>query len=72
MTTTVKPSVKLIAADLKGANVITIPENMSIKDAARVMAEHQIRAVPVVDTDGRVIGVFRAMDFVDRGEEEGA
>jgi CBS domain-containing protein len=43
------------AMDVMTANVITADENASVQTVAKLMAEHGISAVPVVDQDNRVI-----------------
>ncbi len=54
----------LTANDLMRREIITIPQNTSLRDAARLLFENQITGAPVVDTDGRCIGVLSASDFV--------
>ncbi len=43
-------------------NVITLRENESIWKAATIMVEKGIRHLPVVDNDGKVIGVVSIRD----------
>jgi CBS domain-containing protein len=38
-------------------------ENDDVEDAARLMAEHQIRRVPVVNRDKRLVGVITLADL---------
>jgi CBS-domain-containing membrane protein len=47
------------------SEVISVGEDASVQDAAKLMAEHGISAVPVVDRDSRVVGV------VSEGAETG-
>jgi CBS domain-containing protein len=49
--------------------VITIPESMPLANAALRLARHHISAAPVVDADGRYVGVLRAIDYVHWAEE---
>jgi acetoin utilization protein AcuB len=42
---------------------ITIGWEETVARAARVMEEHGIRHLPVVDTDGRLIGILTASDL---------
>jgi CBS-domain-containing membrane protein len=42
----------------------TIGPNARPDDAARVMREHSIEAVPVVDENGRVLGIITESDVV--------
>ncbi len=45
--------------------VITVPEEMDQEAVARVIAQHDILAVPVVDGEGRVKGIVTVDDVVD-------
>ncbi len=47
------------------ADVITITENSSIKEAARIMLEKKISGLPVVDSDGRLVGIITKTDLVE-------
>jgi CBS domain-containing protein len=44
-------------ADIMTAPVLTVSPGTSLKDAATIMVEKGITGLPVVDSDGRVIGV---------------
>ena len=59
-----KPLLALTAADLMNPMFLTIPENMSIQGAAHLLAQAHISGAPVVDSDGRCVGVISAQDFV--------
>ena len=59
-----KPLLSLTAADLMSPTVLTIPENMSLHGAAHLLAQAQISGAPVVNSDGRCVGVISAQDFV--------
>jgi CBS domain-containing protein len=51
------------ARDLMKEVRAVIPHGLSVGDAAVVLASADIEAAPVVDADGRCVGVFRAGDF---------
>lgn len=51
-------------------DVITVPEEMDQEEVARVIAKHDILAVPVVDAEGRVKGIVTVDDVVDVVETE--
>jgi CBS domain-containing protein len=51
--------------------VEVIPQNMSLRSAARLLVRAQVSGAPVVDADGRCVGVLSASDFV-RWTQEGA
>src|SRR5262245_36148847 len=51
-------------------DVITVPEEMDQEAVARVIAQHDILAVPVVDAEKRVKGIVTVDDVVDVVETE--
>ena len=56
------------ARDVMTAPVITIQENATIKDAAKLLVEHRISGLPVVDPKGKLVGVISEGDLVRRQE----
>jgi CBS domain-containing protein len=56
------------AIDVMTSDVITIDENASVHTAAKLLVEHDISAVPVVDKDNRVIGMVSEGDLLHRAE----
>ncbi len=64
MVTATKPLLSLMASDLMSRELITIPQDMSLRAAAHLLFQNQIGGAPVVDADGRCVGVLCATDFV--------
>jgi CBS-domain-containing membrane protein len=60
----------LTAADLMSREVITVPQEMPLPVAARVLAQAQISGAPVVDSEGRCIGVISTADLARRTQLE--
>lgn len=58
----------MLATDVMTAEVITVAPTMSVQQVAKVLAEHRISAVPVVDTDDRVVGMVSEGDLLHRSE----
>jgi CBS domain-containing protein len=56
------------AMDVMTSEVITVDENATVPEAAKLLAEHGISAVPVVDKDNRVIGMVSEGDLLHRAE----
>jgi len=56
------------AAVVMTSGVITVDEDTSVQDAARLMAKHGISAVPVVDRESRVVGMVSEGDLLHRAE----
>ena len=50
-------------------DVIACSESDSLEDAAKVMADKQVRRVPVRDAQGQVIGVLSLADMIRSGSE---
>jgi len=44
--------------------LITAPEGTSLKDAQRILHEHRIEKLPLVDAAGHVVGLITAQDIV--------
>ena len=45
-------------------NVVTLRPDQSFEEAADVLAEHAIGAAPVVDADGKLVGLLRDEDLI--------
>jgi CBS domain-containing protein len=56
------------AMDMMTSKVITINQNATVPEAAKLLAEHGISAVPVVDKDNQVIGMVSEGDLLHRAE----
>lgn len=54
------------AADVMTRAVVTTVPSASIQDAARSLVEHRISGLPVVDGEGRVIGIITEADLMVR------
>ncbi|MEU9189037.1 CBS domain-containing protein [Streptomyces sp. NPDC048484] len=46
--------------------VVRTPDGTPFKEVARILAEHRISGLPVVDEDGKVLGVVSETDLVVR------
>ena len=56
------------ARDVMVSPVITVQPSCSVKKAAKMLLEHRISAVPVVDRDGKLVGIISEGDLVHRSE----
>ena len=59
-----KPLFSLTAQDLMSTAVLAIPRSMSLAAAAHLLAQAGVSGAPVVDREGRCVGVLSANDFV--------
>ncbi len=57
------------AADIMSRPVVTVREDTTLDEVARAMLDHRIGSVPVVDGDGRLVGIVSESDFI--GKERG-
>jgi CBS-domain-containing membrane protein len=55
---------RLTAEHLMTAPAITIHPDTAIASAARLMSDHHIKLVPVVDPDGKIVGVVSRRDLL--------
>jgi CBS domain-containing protein len=58
----------LTAADLMQNNVLTVNAHASIADAARIMLRNKVSGLPVIDWEGRLIGIVTEGDLLRRSE----
>jgi CBS domain-containing protein len=59
-----KPLLALTAEDLMSRDVVRLPEEMPLRDAARLMLDNQISGAPVINGWGRCVGILSSMDFL--------
>jgi CBS domain-containing protein len=58
------------AGDVMTTGAATVRPDASLGEAARIMLEHRISGLPVVDADGKLIGVITERDFLRRDDGE--
>jgi len=63
-----KPLIALTGSDLMAREVVRLPEEMPMRDAARLLLQNQIAGAPVVDRQGKCVGVLSAFDFLRLSE----
>jgi CBS domain-containing protein len=56
------------AKDIMTTRVITISENATVLDAAKLMAKRRISGLPVVDANGALVGLITEGDLLRRTE----
>lgn len=56
----------MIAKDVMTPNVITVREDNSIEDAARLLSRHRISGMPVVDKNGTLAGLITEYDLISK------
>lgn len=54
----------MLAKDVMKTKLVTVLENTPIKEIAKLMLEHDISGLPVVDEQGYVLGVVSELDLM--------
>ena len=52
--------------EIMTTSVIAVPATMPVKDVATLLSQKRITGVPVVDAEGRVVGVLSEFDIISR------
>jgi CBS domain-containing protein len=71
MATTLDRLRSLRVADAMNHQVVPIMADQTMSDAAALFKERHISGAPVVDREGRCVGVLSAADFVSRDSDSG-
>lgn len=58
--------------DMMTTRVVTVHRETGLKEVARLLVDHRISGVPVVDVHGAVIGVLTEADFLPKEQGGGA
>lgn len=56
------------AQDVMTQHVVTVAADAAVKEAAKLMVEHRVSALPVVRSDNRVVGIVSEGDLIRREE----
>jgi predicted transcriptional regulator len=70
MVFTTNSFLSVCAADIMSRQIVMIPRAMSLQAAARSLARAKVSGAPVVDDNGRCIGVLSTTDFMHSVEHE--
>ena len=55
--------------EVASKNLVTIDPEQDLDEALRLMAQHQVRRLPVVEEDGRLVGVVAQADVAREGDD---
>jgi len=58
----------MLAQDVMTTKIISVGPDASVEDVARAMLDHRISAVPVIDGDGKAVGMVSEGDLMRRPE----
>ena len=56
------------AIDVMVRDVVTVRPDTDVADAIKLLAEHDVSALPVLDKDGNLVGVLSEADLIHRAE----
>jgi CBS domain-containing protein len=56
--------------DVASKQVVSIDPQQDLDEALRMMAKHQVRRLPVVEEDGRLVGVVAQADVARKGDDK--
>ena len=55
--------------EIASTQLVTIDPQQELDEALRLMAKHQVRRLPVVEEDGRLVGVVAQADVAREGQD---
>ena len=55
--------------EIASKELVTIDPQQTIDEAARLMGEHQLRRLPVVEEDGKLVGILAQADIAAVGHD---
>ena len=61
----------MVAKDVMSDGVMSVAANATVLEAAKMLVNAQVSAMPVVDEKGVMIGIVSEADLLDRGATEG-
>jgi CBS domain-containing protein len=56
-------------AEVISKDLVTIDPQQDLEEALRLMARHQVRRLPVVEEDGRLVGIVAQADVAEAGDD---
>jgi CBS domain-containing protein len=57
------------AGEIASRDLVTVDPDQDLAEAARLMASHQVRRLPVVEEDGRLVGIVAQADVAQSGDD---
>jgi CBS domain-containing protein len=53
---------------IASSNLVTVDREQDLDEALRLMAEHQVRRLPVVEEDGKLVGILAQADVAHHAD----
>jgi CBS domain-containing protein len=58
--------------EIASQNLVTVDPHQDLDEALRLMAKHQVRRLPVVEEDGKLVGIVSQADVARRVDSDTA
>jgi len=58
-----------VIREVASKDLVTIDPDQDLDEALRLMAKHKVRRLPVVEEDGRLVGVLAQADVAREGDD---
>ena len=58
------------AEEVASREIVTIDPQQDLDEARRLMARHQVRRLPVVEEDGKLVGIVAQADIAEHATDE--
>jgi CBS domain-containing protein len=55
--------------EIASKDVVTVDPEQTLEEATRLMAEHQLRRLPVCEEDGKLVGILAQADVAQSGHD---
>jgi CBS domain-containing protein len=55
--------------EVASTELVTVDPQQDLEEALRLMAEHQVRRIPVVEEDGRLVGILAQADIARQQDD---
>lgn len=55
--------------EIASRQLVTVDPEQTLDEARRLMAEHQVRRLPVVEEDGKLVGILAQADVAQAGHD---
>jgi CBS domain-containing protein len=56
--------------DVMTSRLVTVDPDQDLDEALRLMAQHQVRRLPVVEGDGKIVGIVAQADVAKHSSDE--
>ena len=55
--------------EIASTDLVTVDPKLDLDEGLRLMARHQVRRLPVVEEDGRLVGIVSQADVARHGDD---